>query len=84
MHFHMKTRVSLKYFVNDCQIFSKKIWMDIKIILKNQLKKIGCLHQHFFYGFRVILIVSGCFQMDMDGSRPATAGFWLVEGGFGW
>ena len=37
-------------------------------------KNSGCLHQPFFFGFRVILIVSGCSQIDKDGFRPVTAG----------
>ena len=31
------------------------------------------IQEPFFYGFRVILIVSRCSQMDMNGFRPAAA-----------
>ena len=34
----------------------------------------GCLHQSFFYSFSVILIASGCSQMDMNGLRLVTTG----------
>ena len=42
------------------------------IVLKI-FKNSGCLHQPFFYSFRVILIVFGISQIGMDGFRPVTA-----------
>ena len=54
------------------------------------LKKFRGSSTAFFYGFRVISIVSGCSQMDMDGSRPVTDGssgsgkFWGIADGFEW
>ena len=34
----------------------------------------GCYHQIFFYKFRVMLIASGCFQMNIGGFGPVAAG----------
>ena len=34
------------------------------------LEKIRMSLPVLLYGFKVILIISGCFQMNMDGFRP--------------
>ena len=61
--------------IESAQIYGKWLYFSsfvgIKILLRYGS---GCHHQPFFYNLKVILIVLGCFQKDMDGFRPFAAG----------